>query len=109
MSERANGEPQKLVYVMGAGHSGSTILGITLGNCDGFFYAGELEEWLMTAERSRWGAADRQAFWDAVKDRVHGAEGLFGGTANRCLERSSAAVRPDLWAKRRRMRPLYRQ
>jgi hypothetical protein len=109
MGERANGERQKLVYVMGAGHSGSTILGITLGNCDGLFYAGELEEWLMTSERPRWGAADRQDFWNAVKDRVHGAESLFGGEANRCLERSSAAVRPDLWPQRRRMRPLYRR
>jgi hypothetical protein len=111
MSQGANGdgEPVKLVYVMGAGHSGSTILGITLGNCDGFVYAGELEEWLMSPERSRWGAADRQRFWSAVRARVHGAEELFGGEANRCLERSSAAVRPDLWRRRRRMRPLYRR
>jgi hypothetical protein len=111
MSQRANGdgEPLKLVYVMGAGHSGSTILGITLGNCDGFFYAGELEEWLMTSERSRWGAADRQEFWGAVRARVQGVEGLLGGQANRCLERSSVAVRPDLWRGRRRIRPLYRR
>jgi hypothetical protein len=109
MSERAKGEPQKLAYVMGAGHSGSTILGITLGNCDGFFYAGELEEWLMTSERSRWGAADRQDFWSEVRARVSGAEGLLGGAANRCIERSSAALRPDLWPRRRRMRPLYRR
>jgi hypothetical protein len=109
MSDRANGQQQKLAYVMGAGHSGSTILGITLGNCDGFFYAGELEEWLMTAERPRWGAADRQDFWSAVKDRVAGAESLFGGEANRCLERSSACLRPDLWGERQRMRPLYRR
>lgn len=110
MVERsANDNRQKLVYVMGAGHSGSTILGIALGNCDGFFYAGELEEWLMTAERPRWGAADRQDFWSAVKDRVHGAEALFGGEANRCIERSSAGLRVDLWPARRRMLPLYRR
>ncbi|HTA05564.1 MAG TPA: sulfotransferase, partial [Solirubrobacteraceae bacterium] len=100
--------PTKLAYVMGAGHSGSTILGITLGNCDGFFYAGELEEWLMTSERPRWGAADRQDFWSAVRDRVQGAEALYGDRANRCIERSSVSFRVDLWPSRRRMRPLYR-
>lgn len=109
MGERARGETTKLAYVMGAGHSGSTILGITLGNCDGFFYAGELEEWLMTSERPRWGAADRQDFWSAVRDRVHGAEALYGDRANRCIERSSVSFRVDLWPARRRMRPLYRQ
>jgi len=109
VSETASSGRPKLVYVMGAGHSGSTILGLTLGNCDGFFFAGELEEWLMTAERPRWGAADRQQFWSAVKERVEGAEPLFGASANRCLERSSARFRVDLWRARRRMRPLYRR
>jgi len=109
MSARAESPRQKLAYVMGAGHSGSTILGITLGNCDGFFYAGELEEWLMTAERPRWGTVERQDFWSAVKDRVPGAEDLFGGGANRCIERSSASLRVDLWPARRRMRRRYRQ
>lgn len=109
MRERANGQRQRLVYVMGAGHSGSTILGITLGNCEGFFYAGELEEWLMTSERPRWGATDRQDFWSAVRERVDSADGLFGGAANRCVERSSATFRVDLWAARRRMLPRYRQ
>ncbi len=99
---------RKLAYVMGAGHSGSTILGITLGNCEGFFYAGELEEWAMT-DRPRWGAADRQQFWGAVTDRVRGAEGLVGGAANRCIERSSASFRVDLWPARRRLRPLYKR
>ncbi len=108
MRERGSGGSTKLVYVMGAGHSGSTILGVTLGNCEGFFYAGELEEWLMSSERPRWGAADRQDFWSAVRERVQGAEDLFGGDANRCIERSSASLRVDLWPARRRMRPLYR-
>jgi hypothetical protein len=109
MSEGASGGPVKLAYVMGAGHSGSTILGITLGNCDGFFYAGELEEWLLTSERPRWGASDRQDFWNAVRERVDGAGELLGGAPNRCLERSSASFRFDLWPARRRLRPAYRR
>jgi hypothetical protein len=107
--ETSSGERVGLVYVMGAGHSGSTILGITLGNCDGFFYAGELEEWLMTAARPHWGAAERQDFWSAVKERIGDVDVLFGGSANRCLERSSASFRVDLWPARRRLRPAYRR
>lgn len=99
----------KLAYVMGAGHSGSTILGIALGNCEGFFYAGELEEWLISARRPRWGTAARQRFWGAVEERVQGAEELLGGEANRCIERSSASFRVDLWPARRRLRGPYRR
>jgi hypothetical protein len=38
------GEPPriKLVYVAGLGHSGTTLLGMILGQLHGFFYAGEL-------------------------------------------------------------------
>ena len=107
--ETATEDRVGLVYVMGAGHSGSTILGITLGNCDGFFCAGELKEWLMAAARPRWGAADRQDFWSAVKERIGDVDVLFGGSANRCLERSSASFRVDLWPTRRRLRPAYRR
>ncbi|HEX4467726.1 MAG TPA: hypothetical protein VH025_11110, partial [Solirubrobacteraceae bacterium] len=39
-------EVTKVLYVMGAGRSGSTILGVMLGNCEGIFYAGELDKWL---------------------------------------------------------------
>jgi hypothetical protein len=109
MRDGVDDKPVKLVYVMGAGHSGSTILGITLGNCDGFFYAGELEEWLMTSERPRWGARDRQEFWSAVRQRVTGAEEIFGTDANRSIERSSSSFRVDRWPTRRRIRPAYRR
>jgi hypothetical protein len=109
MVTRANASRAKLVYVMGAGHSGSTILGITLGNCEGFFYAGELEEWLVSARRPRWGAADRQGFWSAVRERVEVTDELLGGGANRAIERSSASFRIDLWPTRRRLRKQYRQ
>jgi hypothetical protein len=107
--ERSGEERVGLVYVMGAGHSGSTILGITLGNCDGFFYAGELEEWLITAARPRWGASDRQDFWSAVNERIDDADVPFGSSANRCMERSSASFRVDRWPARRRLRPAYRR
>ncbi len=94
---------------MGAGHSGSTVLGVALGNCDGFFYAGELEEWLLTAHRPRWADSDRQRFWNAVKQRMGGAEQLFEASPNVYIERSSLAFRIDRWPARRRIRRLYRR
>jgi Sulfotransferase family len=94
---------------MGAGHSGSTILGVALGNCEGFFYAGEVEEWLLKSGNPPWGAADRMRFWDGVAERVGGAEELFGDEANRLIERSSALLRVDRWPARRRMRRSYRR
>ena len=44
-----------MIYVMGAGHSGSTILGVALGNCAETLYAGEVEEWLQASRVSHGG------------------------------------------------------
>jgi hypothetical protein len=80
-----------VIYVMGAGHSGSSILGVALGNCAGVFYAGEVDEWLLKGGAGRWAGTERTRFWDAVRDRMGGtAEGLIGDGVNRLVERSSA-------------------
>jgi len=99
----------KVVYVMGSGHSGSTILGVALGSCEGVFYAGELDNWLTRSGVSVLGGLERTRFWSAVRERVEGAQELFGSRAQRSLERSSAAVRPDRWAEARALRPRYRR
>lgn len=101
-------EQTKVIYLMGAGHSGSTILGVTLGNCAGCFYAGEVEEWLVRAGQPQWGASDRQQFWGEVTEQVDG-RGLFGTAVNRLIERSSAALRPGRWPARARMLKRYRR
>jgi hypothetical protein len=106
MAGDASRERPKIVYVMGAGHSGSTVLGVTLGNCADFFYAGEVEEWLAKAGKPAWGETERMRFWGDVGARVDGSD-LFGGEANRCVERSSALLRIDRWAARRRMLARY--
>jgi hypothetical protein len=98
----------KVIYVMGAGHSGSTVLGVALGNCDGVFYAGEVEEWLVKAGQPALRGTERTRFWSTVTEEVDGAE-LFGSQANRCVERSSAALRVDRWPARRRMLGRYRR
>ncbi len=99
-----------VIYIMGAGHSGSSILGVTLGNCAGVFYAGEVEEWLVRSSAARWGGEQRTRFWEAVRERMgDSAAGMFGDRANRMIERSSSLLRIDGWYVRRRMLPRYRR
>ena len=93
----------KVIYVMGAGHSGSTILGVALGNCAGVFYAGELEEWLVNSGESPIGGTERTRFWKRVGEGVgRDASAIFGADANRCIERSSSILRVGRWGARRR-------
>jgi hypothetical protein len=97
----------RVIYVMGAGRSGSTIFGVTLGNCDGVFYAGELDAWLVRAGEPQLDGERQRRFWGAVRAQVEGAQPLFGNVAQRCLERSMALFRPHLWRTRRRLRGEY--
>jgi hypothetical protein len=105
---RANAQRPKVVYVMGSGRSGSTILGVALGNCGGVFYAGELDNWLPRAGEPLLGGTERTRFWAAVRERVPGASDLFGRDCQRLLERSSAVMCPHRWRQRRRLRARYR-
>ncbi len=99
----------KVVYVMGSGRSGSTILGVALGNCDGLFYAGELDNWLVRSGAPVLGGLERTRFWSTVRDEVPGGRELFGNTAQRDLERSSAPFRIHRRRARRRLRAGYRR
>ncbi len=106
----ANGarpEPVKVVYLMGSGHSGSTILGVTLGNCEGYFYAGELDNWLVRKGAPLLGGAERTRFWNEVREAVPGAERAFGSDGHRYLERASAALRAGSGAERRATRERW--
>jgi hypothetical protein len=98
----------KVLYVMGAGRSGSTILGVTLGNCADFFYAGELDKWLPRAGVPQLADPERTRFWDTVRAELPGASDLFGGQV-RWMERSSALFRIRKWPLRRRLRQRYRR
>src|ERR1035438_8430676 len=99
----------KVIYVMGAGRSGSTILGVTLGNCENVFYAGELDAWLARSGIPQLGGPERERFWGTVRDEVDGAAELFGYEAQRYLERSLALLRLHSWSARRRLRAPYRR
>ncbi len=96
----------KVVYVMGAGRSGSTILGISLGNCEGIFFAGELARWHRRRGEPLSGA-ERERFWTDVREQMGGDEHSLGREA-RFLQRSSFAFRPSTWRAQRRMRGPYR-
>ncbi len=102
-----HGRRPRVVYVMGAGRSGSTILGITLGNCEGVFFAGELARWHRRAGEPLAGA-ERERFWGAVRERM-GAEGESLGPEIRCLQQSAAAFDIRGWPAQRRLRGRYRR
>lgn len=94
---------------MGSGRSGSTILGVTLGNCEDMFYAGELDTWLARSGVPILGGLERTRFWKAVHEEVDGAADIFGGDSRRYMERSSVLMRVDRWPGRRRLRKRYRR
>jgi hypothetical protein len=99
----------KVVYVMGAGRSGSTILGVTLGNCADVFYAGELDGWLVRSGSPVLDDATRVRFWERVREQVDGADELFGKEAQVSIERSLALFRVHKWATRQRLRGSYKK
>jgi hypothetical protein len=84
-----HGRRPRVVYVMGAGRSGSTILGITLGNCEGVFFAGELARWHRRAGEPLAGA-EREQFWSAAFD-------IGGWPAQRRLRGRYRRVTEDLY------------
>jgi hypothetical protein len=106
---RATGDVKpKVIYVMGAGRSGSTILGVALGNCTDVFFAGELDRWLVrsgvpTSKRQQVGG-----FWAEILARMGDQGDLFGGQST-ALERSSALFDPRRWSRRARLRARYRR
>jgi hypothetical protein len=112
LDNRSGSSPQagrpKVIYVMGAGRSGSTILGVALGNCADVFFAGELDRWLARAGVPRREGAELARFWSVVREHVEDAPELAGGRAT-CLERSSALLDIRKLPARRRLRPAYRR
>jgi hypothetical protein len=99
--------PVRVIYVMGAGRSGSTILGVALGNCEGVFYAGELDKWLIRGGEPALDGPERAQFWERVRARVRASD-LYGYQAC-ALERSSALFSLRKARRRRRVRPRYQE
>ncbi len=116
MSTHAQGEPSSatrrprptVLYVMGAGRSGSTILGVALGNCDGVFFAGELDKWFERAGIPRSEDPQLRRFWEGVRGQLGSASAMFSERTG-WLVRSSALLDPRKWSTRRRLRCGYRR
>jgi len=103
----ASPQRPKVVYVMGAGRSGSTILGVALGNCEGVFFAGELDKWFAREGAPRRDSPQLRSFWRQMLEDVGDAQDVFAGRTG-WLERSSALLDPRKWPTRRRLRARYR-
>jgi Sulfotransferase family len=101
MGEPAREQPEspvpavkpKVIYTMGSGRSGSTILGVSLGNCDGVFFAGELDRWLSSRGRPVLGGSERTRFWREVGERVKAPEDLMNVEARDRFERARGLLR----------------
>lgn len=111
-SSTPDGEPStrpKVLYVLGAHRSGSTVLGVTLGNCTDFFFAGELHSWQSRRGVPTFGGERGKQLWSDVLAKVEDAEDLFGDETQFYVDRSSALYRVHRWAARRRLKRPYRR
>jgi hypothetical protein len=79
-------EKIKVIYIMGAGRSGSTLLGILLGNMEKYFFAGELHLWNMTRGKTFNERNDVIDFWENVADEFSGKEEYFQYDFDKNLE-----------------------
>lgn len=59
-------EKTKVIYIMGGARSGSTVLGIVLGNLKGVFYPGELFAWNRYKGVPRSTKNETRGFWKRV-------------------------------------------
>ncbi len=84
----------KVLYTMGAGRSGSTVLGIALGNLGSVFYAGELFAWPLFGGKPKTEKKPTLAFWKKVGEGISDRERHFQAPYHRRLEHPSALVRP---------------
>jgi hypothetical protein len=99
----------KVIYVMGSGRCGSTILGVALGNCEKMFFVGELDRWLPTNGTPVIGGTERTRFWNAVRNQMDVDRDLLGDRARDSLERGLGPLRIGKWPGRRRLRRRYRK
>jgi Sulfotransferase family len=99
----------KVVYVLGAHRSGSTVLGVTLGNCADFFFAGEVHAWQSRRGRPSFGGEQGKQLWGKVLERVEDAQTLFGPETQWYVDRSSALYRVHRWRTRRALKRPYRR
>lgn len=82
-----------VVYLMGAGRSGSTLLGIALGNLPDVFYGGELFAWNHFGGEPITEDEELRSFWGSVKEGVPQTTHHFDHDFFRNLEHLSSLLR----------------
>lgn len=105
--EQAGAKP-KVVYVIGTGRSGSTVLGLALGSCAQVVCAGELHLWLGKSGRSPLPGEQRARFWSQVREQVTVDPDLLG-PATSAIEKTASLFDPRTWRPQRRLRARYRR
>jgi hypothetical protein len=67
-----DGKKQAIIYVMGLGRSGTTLLDIVLGNGKGFFSCGEINRFPLRrgVRRNTPPGSERQRFWRSLTERL---------------------------------------
>jgi len=91
-----------VVYIMGTGRSGSTVLGITLGNLDEAFYVGEAFSWAHFSGKPMSDDPDTVALWEEIREGIPRAEEYFALDFFHRIEHHSSLIRfwkrgePDL-------------
>jgi hypothetical protein len=89
--------PVKLVYVVGAGRSGSTTLGVALDNVPGVFNGGELFAWFLFRGKPSSERKGTVELWRSVSERVPDLEHFHGNRFHRHLEHHSSLLKPTRW------------
>lgn len=96
----------KLVYIMGAGRSGSTILGILLGNLRDSFFAGELFAWIKLKGSPKTTKKEIIDFWWKIKNDIPNSEELLRENYFKAMEYHTSLFSPK-WLFNKKMRSGY--
>lgn len=102
MRDRTSG--LQVLYIMGTGRSGSTALGIALGNVPGLFYGGELHSWVLFGGRPKSERPATVELWSRVAGRMQKGDLEIGRAFSRGLEHHRSLLRrpsPELVAQHR--------
>ena len=108
-ASETRGNTPTILYVMGSGRSGSTLLGVILENCAGVFYAGELDAWLRNCGKPYHVNPSRAALWQEVEQLLTRHRHLCGDACLRWLEHSTALCRLSYFRRARLLRGAYRE
>ena len=92
----AEGPCLRVIYIMGAARSGSTILGIALGNQPNVFYAGELDLYTRENGVPTGDEHARPAFWETVREQVEMEDSDVAMDWHRWFEHPRALVNGGL-------------